>query len=103
MTHLRHLSGGESLGDGALESKLLLLQVISAGILNLELGHGIAESRLDLLLLAALEPHGGSGVRDHLLDTGDVRLELLSGLELLAESLVAALELGSVWSTLVDV
>jgi hypothetical protein len=87
------LSGGESLGDDALERKLLLLQVISRSILDLELGHGVRESRLNLLLLAALEADRCSRVGDHLLNAGDVRLELLPRLELLAESLVAGLEL----------
>jgi hypothetical protein len=87
------LSGGESLGDDALERKLLLLQVISRSILDLELGHGVRESRLNLLLLAALEADRCGRVGDHLLNAGDVRLELLPRLELLAESLVAGLEL----------
>lgn len=91
-----HLAGSESLGDNTLQGELLLLQVLSRSILDLELGHGVAESRLDLLLLATLEPNGGGGVGDHLLNTGDVGLELLSGLELLAEGLVAGLELLSV-------
>ena len=87
------LSGGESLGDNALERELLLLQVISRSILDLELSHGVRESRLDLLLLAALEADGCGRVGDHLLNARDVRLELLPRLELLAESLVAGLEL----------
>lgn len=88
-----HLAGRERLGDNALQGKLLLLQVLGGGVLDLELSHGVAERRLDLLLLAALEPDGGGRVRDHLLNTGDVGLELLPGLELLAEGLVAGLEL----------
>jgi hypothetical protein len=87
------LSGGESLGDNALERKLLLLQVLSRSILDLKLSHGVRESRLNLLLLAALEADGCGGIGNHLLNTGDVRLELLPRLELLAESLVAGLEL----------
>lgn len=90
------LSGREGLGDNALERQLLLLQVISRSILNLELSHGVAESRLNLLLLATLEADSGHGVGDHLLNTGDVRLELLPRLELLAEGLVAGLELGGI-------
>jgi hypothetical protein len=49
------LAGREGLGDNALQGELLLLQVITASILDLELRHGVAESRLDLLLLATLE------------------------------------------------
>ena len=97
------LAGGHGLGDGALEGKLLLLEVVAGGVLNLELGHGVAESRLDLLLLAALELHAHAGVADNLLNTGDVALELLLGLELLAEGLVGALELLSVLNHLLDV
>ena len=89
------LAGSEGLGNNSLKGQLLLLQIIGRGILNLELGHGVAESGLDLLLLATLQADSRSGVRDHLLNAGDVRLELLPGLKLLAESLVAGLELGS--------
>lgn len=102
-SHVMRLSGGESLGDSALERELLLLQVLSRGILNLQLGHGIRESRLNLLLLATLETDGSGGVRDHLLDAGDVGLELLPGLELLAESLIAGLELLGVVDHVLDV
>jgi hypothetical protein len=97
------LSGGESLGDNALERKLLLLQVLSGSILDLELSHGVRESRLNLLLLTALEADGCGRVGDHLLNTGDVRLELLPRLELLAESLVAGLELLGVVDHSLDV
>ena len=97
------LSGRESLGDDALERELLLLEVLGGGVLNLELSHGVGESSLDLLLLAALEADGGGGVGDHLLDTGDVRLKLLPALELLGESLVGALELGGVVDHVLDV
>lgn len=99
----RRLSGGESLGDDALEGELLLLEVLGGRVLDLELGHGVGESGLDLLLLAALEADGGGGVRDHLLDAGDVRLELLPALELLGEGLVGALELGGVVDHVLDV
>lgn len=94
--HISRLAGGHGLGDQALEGKLLLLEVLGGGVLDLELGHGVAESRLDLLLVATLELHGHGGVGDDLLNTGDVRLELLARLELLGELLVAGLELGSV-------
>jgi len=99
---LINLAGGHGLGDQALEGQLLLLKVLGGGVLNLELGHGVAESRLDLLLVATLQLHGHAGVRNDLLNTGDVRLKLLAGLKLLGESLVAGLELGSVLNHLVD-
>lgn len=91
-----HLPCGHSLGNQTLESKLLLLEVLGGGVLNLELGHSVAESRLNTLLVAALELHGHTRVGDNLLDTGDVRLELLARLETLGESLIAGLELGSI-------
>lgn len=90
------------LGDHTLEGELLLLEVVAAGVLDLELGHGVAEGALDLLLLATLELHAHAGVADDLLDTGDVALKLLPGLELLAESLVGALELLGVLNHLLD-
>jgi hypothetical protein len=93
------LAGGHSLGDQALESQLLLLEVLGGGVLDLELSHGVAEGRLDLLLVATLELHRHAGVGDDLLNTRDVRLELLTGLELLGESLVAGLELSSICKT----
>lgn len=93
---LPRLAGGHGLGDQALQSQLLLLEVLGGGVLDLQLGHGVAESRLDLLLVATLQLHRHTGVRDNLLDTRDVRLQLLAGLELLGESLVAGLELGGV-------
>ena len=88
-----HLAGGKSLGDGALEGELLLLQVISRGVLDLELSHSVRKSGLDLVLLSALDLEGHGWVGDDLLDTGDVGLELLAGLKLLGESLVGGLEL----------
>lgn len=97
-----HLPGGESLGDGALEGELLLLELLGAGVLDLELGHGVAEGRLDLLLLATLELHRGARVRDHLLDTRDVGLELLPRLEALGEGLVRRLELLGIVDHLLD-
>lgn len=90
------LAGSHGLGDQALEGKLLLLEVLGGGVLNLELGHSVAEGRLDLLLVAALELQGHGGVGDNLLNTGDVRLELLAGLETLGEIIIAGLELGSI-------
>lgn len=87
------LTSGHGLGDQSLERKLLLLQVISAGILDLQLAHGLAEALLNLVLLATLELERKSWVRDDLLDTGNVRLKLLLGLEALAEGFVIGLEL----------
>jgi len=91
-----HLAGSESLGNNPLESQLLLFQIIGGGVFNLELGHSIAKSRLDLLLLATLQPDGSGGVGDHLLDTRDVSFELLSGLKLLAKCFITGLKLGSI-------
>ena len=88
-----HLARRHGLGDQPLESKLLLLEVLGRGVLNLELAHGLAERLLNLVLLAALELEGESRVRDDLLNAGDVGLELLLGLKALAEGLVLALEL----------
>jgi hypothetical protein len=93
-----HLPCGHGLGDQALESKLLLLKVLGSRILNLELSHGIAKSGLNTLLVATLELHGHTRVGDNLLNTGDVRLELLARLEALGESLVAGLELGGIYN-----
>jgi hypothetical protein len=98
-----HLPCGHGLGNQALEGELLLLEILGSGVLNLELGHGIAESGLNALLVATLELHGHARVGDDLLNTGDVRLELLARLELLGESLVAGLELGSIYMTLVSI
>ena len=93
---LRHLSGGHGLGDEALESKLLLLEVLGGGVLDLELSHGLADGLLDLLALVTLDLEGQSRVGDDLLDTADVVLELLLGLEALAEGIVGVLELLSI-------
>jgi len=98
----QNLAGGESLGDNTLERQLLLLEILGRSILDLELTHSLAKGRLDLLLLATLELERQGRVRDHLLNTRDVRLELLPRLELLAESLIAALELGGIYILLVS-
>ena len=97
-----HLPRRHGLGDQPLKSKLLLLEVLSRRVLNLELAHGLAERLLDLVLLAALELEGESRVGDDLLNTGDVRLELLLGLEAFAESLVLSLELLRICTLLVN-
>lgn len=95
-----NLAGGHGLGDETLKSQLLLLQVIGGGVVDLELAHGVTQSRLNLLLVATLELEGHGGVGDDLLNTGNVRFELLTGLELLAEFLVAGLEFGGIWKTI---
>jgi len=87
-----HLSRGHGLGDETLEGELLLLEVLGGGVVELEGGHGVADGALDLVLLAALELERQCRVGDNLLNTANVRLELLLGLELLAESLVVGLE-----------
>lgn len=87
-----HLSGGHGLGDKALEGELLLLQVLSGAVAKLESGHGVADGGLNLLLLATLELEGQGRIRDNLLNTANVGLELLLSLETLAESLVVGLE-----------
>jgi hypothetical protein len=97
-----HLSRGHGLGDEALEGELLLLEVLSGAVADLQGRHSLRDGCLDLLLLATLELQGQSGVRDDLLDAADVRLELLLGLELLAEGLIVALELLSVVDHLLD-
>lgn len=97
-----NLSGGHGLGDKTLESKLLLLKVLSRAVGDLEGSHGIRDGGLDLLLLATLELERQRGVRDNLLNTADVRLELLLGLKLLAESLVVGLELLGIADHLLD-
>jgi hypothetical protein len=97
-----HLSGGHGLGDEALESKLLLLEVLSGAVGDLQSSHSVADGALDLLLLATLELKGQCGVGDDLLNTANVRLELLLSLELLLESIIVALELLSVVDHLLD-
>ena len=97
-----NLAGRHGLGDEALEGKLLLLEVLSGGVLNLELRHSLREGLLNLLLLAALELEGEGGVGDDLLNAGDVGLELLLSLEALGESLVVGLELLSLLNHLLD-
>jgi len=90
---LRCLTAGHSLGHKALERKLLLPEVLGRGLLELEGGHSIADGGLDLVLLATLELKGQRGVGDELLDVVDVVLEVLLGLEPLAEGLIVGLEL----------
>ena len=93
------IDAASDLCDNALQCQLLLLQVITARVLNFELRHGVRQRALDLLLLTSLELHAHRRVRDNLLNPADVALELLSRLELLAESLVARLELLGVWTS----
>jgi len=95
--HTTSLASRHSLCDHPLQSKLLLLQVIAASVLDLKLRHSVAQRTLDLLLLAPLQLHGHCWVGHDLLDTADVRFKLLPGFELLAEGLVGSLELGGVY------
>jgi hypothetical protein len=88
-----NLAGRHGLGNNSLQCKLLLLQVIRGRIFDLELGHSIAEGRLDLVLGSPLELEGHGGVGYNFLDSRDVGLQLLSSLELLAEGFIAVLEL----------
>jgi hypothetical protein len=92
-----------TLRDNTLESQLLLLQVLVTGILDLQLGHGVAESGLDLLTGTTLELQAHRGIADDLLNTRDVRLELLPSLVLLGESIVGRLELLGIGDGLLDV
>lgn len=87
------LAGRHGLGHETLESELVLLEVLGGGVGDLKSSHGLGDLLLDLVLLATLELEGQSGVGDDLLNTANVRLELLLGLEALAEGLVVALEL----------
>ena len=91
-----HLPSGHSLSNESLEGKLLLLEILGGGVFDLELSHGIAESRFNLLLVTTLQLHRHSGIGNDLLDARNVRLQLLAGLKLLRESLVARLELGGI-------
>lgn len=97
------LSGQHTLGNETLERQLLLLQVVRGRVVNLKLLHGVAESRLNLLASATLELEGHCRVADDLLNPGDVGLELLSGLVLLGESIVGALELLGIGNGLLNV
>jgi len=92
-SHLRH---------HPLQRQLLLPQIVRASILNLELRHRIAKRALDLFLLTTLELHAHRRVRHDLLDSADVRLQLLPRLELLAESIIDTLELRRVFDHLLD-
>ena len=91
-----HLPSGHSLSNESFEGKLLLLEILRSGIFDLELSHSIAESGFDLLLVTTLQLHRHGGIGDDLLDAGNVRLQLLAGLTLLCESLVARFELGGI-------
>lgn len=91
MQNATTLAGRHGLGDGTLEGELLLLQVISGALAELELCHGLAHGVLDLLLLSTLKFECQGGIRNDVLDPGDVRLELLLRLVLLGELLVVGL------------
>lgn len=87
------LSRRHGLGYESLQGELLLLEVLGRRVLDLQLAHSLAEGLLDSLLLAALELQRHCGVGDDLLNAADVGLELLLGLEALAESVIGGLEL----------
>lgn len=72
MERMTLLSGGHGLGYQSLQRQLLLLEVIGCGLFDLELGHGVTEGGLDLLLVAALHLHRHAWVGDDLLNPGDV-------------------------------
>ena len=97
-----HLSGRHGLGHQPLKGQLLLLEVLSAAVVELKSSHSVADGALDLLLLATLELEGESRVGDNLLNSANVGLELLLGLESLAESLIVALESLGVADHLLD-
>ena len=91
--YLSRLAAGHGLGHETLEGELLLLQLLGGGVVDLKGAHRVADGGLDLVLLATLELERQRGVRDELLDVGDVVLEVLLSLEALVEGLVVALEL----------
>lgn len=64
--------------------------------------HSLRESVLNLGLGSSLELQAEGWVGDHLLNTGDVGLELLTGLELLGESIIGGLELLSILNHLLN-
>ena len=74
-----------------------------AGLLNLELSHGVGKGRLDSLASTTLELEAHGGVGDDLLNSRDVRLELLASLVLLGESIIGSLELLGIGNSLLDV
>src|SRR5436305_13283886 len=87
------LASRHGFGNNSLKSELLFLQVIGTGIFDLKLSHGIAESRLNLLLGTTLELDRHSRVGNNLFDTRNIGFELLPSLETFAISFIAAVEL----------
>lgn len=87
------LSRGHGLGHKPLERKLLLLEVLGGRVLELEGTESLRHGLLNLLLLVTLDLERQGGVRDDLLDAGDIGLKLLLRLEPLAEGLIRGLEL----------
>jgi hypothetical protein len=64
--------------------------------------HSLGESVLNLSLGSSLELQAEGWVSDHLLNTGNVGLELLTSLELLGESIIGALEFLGILNHLLD-
>ena len=63
-----NLASRHRLRNQSLKRQLLLFQIITTTILDLELAHGIREGRLDFFLGAALELERHGGVRGDFLD-----------------------------------
>ena len=93
---------GSRLLEGTLDAELSLAELISRGVLDLELLKGTGKLSLDLGLGTALELHGQLGAGDGVLDLVDVSLEV--GLRLVAsgEVLVGLLELLSILDHLLN-
>ena len=92
-----HLTRGHGFRHQSLQCKLLLLEVVRRRVLNLKLGHGVAEGSLDFLLGTAFELQGHCGVGNNFFDSGDVGFELLSSFKLLTECIVAILKLRGIY------
>ena len=100
MENLFPSTSRHGLGDNPLQRELLLPQVLGGRLFDLELRHGVAQGRLDLLLGPPLQLDGHGRVGHDFLDARNVGFELLPRLKLLAELFVAVLELGGVCLTL---
>lgn len=93
----QHLTRVLCLGHGSFQCHLGLLQLLASCRLQFQLGHGLLEGILNGLAAATLDAGREQWVVHGLLDMGNVLLELLLGLELLGESIIAGLELLGVW------
>jgi len=86
--------GSKALGDCALELALGKDKGILLGeLLDLESGHGLLQSVLNVTLVVTLELHGDVGLVEGTLDLVDVGLELLLGLDDLLVLAILILEL----------